>query len=168
MYPVFLRTFHQLPQTEKGADKLGNNSSQGGGTYPQVEHSYKKKVQDNIYNGRDHQIDQRVAAVSHRLEDPHHEVIHNKGQRTGEIDPEVSNGIRKYLRRCSHQYQDLRSGQNTHYSQQDPGDKAESHNGMNGPLNDMKLSGAVIFGYYNSCAYRKAVKKSHHEENQVS
>lgn len=168
VYPVFLRAFHQLPQTEKSADKLGDNSSQGSGAYAEVEDSYKQKIQDNIYNGRDHQIDQRVTAVSHRLKDPHHEIIHNKGQRTGEIDPEVCNGIGKYLRRRPHQHQDLRSGQNPHYSQQDPGDKAESHDGMNGPLNDMELSGAVILCHYNACAYSQAVKKSHHEENQVS
>ena len=166
--PVFLRAFHQLPQTEKSTDKLRNNGSQGGGTYPQVENSYEKKVQDNIYNGRDHQIDQGMTAVSHRLKDSYHEVIHDKGQGTGEIDTEVSEGLGQDFRRGSHEYQDLGSGQNAYGCQKNSGDKPQRHDGMNGSLNDMEFFSAVIFGYYDTCANCKTVKKSHHEEDEIS
>ena len=55
--------------------------------------AYKKQVQHNVHYRGNYQVDQRMTAVSYRLEDSHHKVIHDESQGTAEVDPEVGNRI---------------------------------------------------------------------------
>ena len=167
MHLVFLRAFHQLSQAEEGTDKLGNNSGQSRRSYTPVKDAYKQKIQHNVYNGGDDQIDKGMPAVSYGLKDSYHEVVHDKGKRTAKINTEISNRVRKHFRRRSHKDKDLRRRKDSYKSQDYSADQTKCHNGVDRPLNNMILFGAVILGDYDSGADCQSVEESHHQKDQI-
>ncbi len=77
---VFVGASKQLDQAQAYADKLRDHSGKRGGADPEVESSDQHQVEYDVDHGRDDQIDQRMAAVSDRLQDANGEIIHHESQ----------------------------------------------------------------------------------------
>ena len=54
--PVLLRRMQEMDQAEDGTDSLGDDGSQSRGTHSKAKNAYKKQIQENIDQGRDHQV----------------------------------------------------------------------------------------------------------------
>ena len=75
---------------------------------PQHAAAYKQQIQQYINDRRNDQINQRMSAVSNRLQNPYKNIVHDHSDRACKISAEIGDRFRKHLCGCSHQHQDLR------------------------------------------------------------
>ena len=120
----------ELAQAQKRADKLGDHGSQRGSPDIKMKSADQDQIQENVDDGRNNEIDQRMTAVSYRLKDPDKKVIHHKCQRSGKIDSEICNGAGQNFGRGSHQYQNLGCGKDTDEGQDQTADQTEGGGSM--------------------------------------
>lgn len=169
MYPVFFRAFSGKPvKAEKCADKLGDNGCRCSSAHTHMEASDKKKIQTDIDQRGKNQIVQRMFAVSDRLHDSYKIIVKDKGHRSQKIDPEVADGVWKYIGRGLHQNQDFGNQKKSKDGQKYSGYQTESNGGMYGFLKIFCLSCAVIAGDHHAGADSNSIKKAHQKKNDTS
>ena len=108
-----------------------------------------------------------MAAVPHRLENPHKNIVHDKGNGASEINLEISHGIGEDLLWRPHQNQDLRRQRYSDDCEGNAGDQTESDGGMDGTPDIRKVSGAIEAPDYHSGAHGHAIEKAHQEKDQI-
>lgn len=168
MKSVVLRTFQKLDQAEDGADKLRDNGRKGSAPHTHMESSYKQKIQNHVYHGRNNQVNQRVCAVSHGLQNAYEDIVKYKCNGATEINAEIGSGIWKHIFRCPHPYQQNGSEQKADYSEQYACYQSECYRGVDGLLYLIDLSGPIVSGNDDACADGNAVEKAYHQENEAS
>lgn len=108
-----------------------------------------------------------MPAVPYSLENSYQKVVHDKSQRTAEINAEISYGVWQHFRRSTHQNQNLRSCNDTYKGEGNTTEKAQGNDGMDGTLHQIKFLGTEISCYNNSCTDSKSVEKSNHQKDQI-
>ena len=164
---VFLRP-QQLDQAQQSADHLGNDRGQGGAAYPCMERRDKRQVQHQIDHRGDDQVVQRMAAVPHRLQNPHEDVIHHKTQGAGKIDLEIGHSFLNNTVGGVHPKYDLGREQYARQRHQNPRHQAERHRGMDGPAEIPRIIGAEILGYDHAGAGGNAAEEANQHKNQAA
>lgn len=84
---------HQLDEAENGADQLRDDRGDGRPLHPHVEEPDEYQVQHNVDERGDDQIIERMAAVSHRLEDTDRNVVEDKTEGAGKVKPQVEHRV---------------------------------------------------------------------------
>ena len=127
--------------------------------------SHQHKIQHDVDERRYNQIDQWVAAVPHGLQDADKYVVHDEGQGACKIRTEIDGRFRKYIGRSSHPDQNHRRQYYTDHGQRRPCGKAEGNGSVNGLLNVIVPSGAVIPGDNHTGSDRDAIKETYQKED---
>ena len=168
LQPVIFLHPHQMHHTENRADKLGYSRCQGCRSHSHAKSCDKEDIQHHIHTGGNNQIDQRMAAVPHRLQDSNENIVHDYTQRTCKIGLKIYNRFRKYICRCSHQYQNLRCQIHSRSRQCDSGHQTEGCGCMNRSLEIILVFRPIIPGNYHTSSHGNTVNKTYHQENQIS
>lgn len=168
-YTVFIRTFAgQAVQAQQGTEKLGNNSSQCSGAYAEVKDAYKEQIQDDIYQRGKYQVIKRMAAVSHRLENPYKIIVQYKGEGSQKINAEIHHRAGEHFLRCFHQLQDQRCAEKACHRQNKTTENAESYGGMDAALQLLSLTCPIIPGNDYTCADGDPIEKAHQQKDQTA
>ena len=168
LQPVIFLHPHQMHHTENRADKLGYSRCQGCRSHSHAKSCDKEDIQHHIHTGGNNQIDQRMAAVPHRLQDSNENIVHDYTQRTCKIGLKIYYRFRKYICWCSHQYQNLRCQIHSRSRQCDSSHQTEGCGCMNRSLEIILVFRPIIPGNYHTCSHGNTVNKTYHQENQVS
>ena len=158
----------QPGKTEHCAESLGNNCRQCCGGNAPLKHSDEQQIQNHVGEGRDDQIIQRVAAVAHRLQNTHCDIVHDNGDHAGKVGAEISHRVGHYAFRHADQGQNVRREGDSDDRQQHTGGQTKGDVSVNGFLHIVIPFGTVVSGDGNSGTHGDTVKKANHQKDKTS
>ena len=159
---------HQMDAAKRCADSLGNGGGQGRCPDSHPEHTHKQQIQSHIDKGRQDQIVQRMLAVTHRVVDPHENIIGNGKDGSAEIKPEVADGLGQHILGSSHPPQDGGTEGHTQYTQCHTCAKAEGHIGMDGPAHGIVVLCSVAPGDQHTGTHGHTVEEADEHKDQTA
>ena len=158
----------QAEDAKAEAHELRNTRGQCGRPDTPMEHTDKQQIERDVHKRRQDQVIQRVAAVSHGLQDANAEVIHDDGYGARKIHPEIVDGVRQHVRIRLHEAQQLRRERHAEHRQHDARRQAEGQRRMDGRLEFLVVLRAVIACDDDARADGDAVEKADEQEDQTA
>ena len=158
----------QAEDAQAEAHELRNTRGQCGRPDPPMEHTDKQQIERDVHKRRQDQVIQRVAAVSHGLQDANAEVIHDDGYGARKIHPEIVDGVRQHVRIRLHEAQQLRRERHAEHRQHDARRQAEGQRRMDGRLEFLVVLRAVVACDDDARADGDAVEKADEQEDQTA
>ena len=158
----------QAEDAQAEAHELRDACGQRGGPDAPMEHTDKQQVERDVHKRRQDQVIQRVAAVSHGLQDADAEVIHDDGYGARKIHPEIVDGVRQHVRIRLHEAQQLRRERHAEHRQHDARRQAEGQRRMDGRLEFLVVLRAVVACDDDARADGDAVEKADEQEDQTA
>ena len=128
----------------------------------------QQQIQDDIDHRRNDQIIQRMFTVPGGLQDSDKCIVHDESRRAHEVDPEIGNRCRKYLRRCIHQTQNRRRKSYADCRHDYTGHESQGYGGMHRNLHIHMILRADVSGNDNSRAKRKPTEEADQQEDQIA
>lgn len=106
--PVRRLFSEQICKAERDGAELRYNGGKSRRPYAEPAHTDKDDIQNYIYNGRYHKVNERTAAVAHRIERAGTDIVYYHKDRAAEVYRKIFRRFRKYIRVGLHQPQQRR------------------------------------------------------------
>ena len=109
-----------------------------------------------------------MSAVPDRLQDSHHDIIHDKCDRSRKIYPEIYNGVWQHRLRRSHQYKNLGCQYHSDRCQDTAGHQTKCNIGMYCFFQSFIICCSKIFRNDNAGTNCNSIKKADHQKYQTA
>ena len=156
----------QMDDAQHGAERLGDDGGQRRGPHAPPQHRHEQQVQDHIGHGRDDQEVQGPLAVAQGVHDTGKGVVHHTRAHTGEVAPEVADGIGQHLGIRVHPQQQRRGEQYADDGEDQAADEAQQHGGVDGSGHLVIVPCAEIAGDGHAHAAGGAGEEADKQEDQ--
>ena len=159
---------HQMDEAENHADTLGKGGGQSGRAYTQLQNCHKQQIQNDVDEGGEDQIIQRMAAVTHGVKNAHEDIVHDREDGTAEIVAEIDDRLGKHVLGGAHPLQNGGGKGDTQNGQKDTCGKAEGHIRVDGDAHILMVLSAEEFCDDHTGTHGNTVEETHKHVDQAS
>ena len=156
----------KVHDAQHGAECLGDDGGQRRRPHAPAQHRHEQQVQHHVGQGGDDQKVQRALAVAQRVHDACKGVVHHTRAHTGEVAPEVGDGVGQHLRVGVHPPQQGGGEQNADDGEDQAADQSQQHGGVDGAGHLIIIPCAEVAGDSHTHATGGAGEKADQQEDQ--
>ena len=156
----------KVHDAQHGAECLGDDGGQRRRPHAPAQHRHEQQVQHHVGQGGDDQEVQRALAVTQRVHDACKGIVHHTRAHTGEIAPEVADGVGQHLRVGVHPPQQGGGEQNADDGEDQAADQSQQHGGVDGAGHLVIIPCAEVTGDGHAHAAGGSREEADQQEDQ--
>ena len=164
VYAVDRVAFHQAQQHQGGGNALGNHRGDGNALHAHVEHDDEQQVQQHVDDTGNQQEVQGPLGIPHRPQDGRAEVVEHHHGHAHKVNAHVQHRLVDDVGGGAHQLQQRPGQANAHKDEDNPGDDADKHGGVDGLPQILVIAAAIVPRHQHVDANGQADKQV---DNQV-